>query len=128
MVGRVDRTRQSDRHRQIFRRVVEHDRLVVRFHRAREHQSETGKPYGPDFPDYSLVDIVTAQRALLDALGVKHLVAVAGLSFGGYQAFQWGVTFPDAMSGIVPVVTAPNATDGARMVTDLQARFADAPG
>ena len=36
--------------------------------------------------------------ALLDALGVKHLVAVAGLSFGGYQAFQWGVTFPDAMT------------------------------
>ena len=89
---------------------------------------KTGKPYGPDFPDYSLVDIVTAQRVLLDALGVKHLVAVAGLSFGGYQAFQWGVTFPDAMRGIVPVVTAPNATDGARMVADLRARFADAPG
>ena len=31
----------------------------------------TGKPYGPDFPDYTLVDIVTAQRAMLDALGVK---------------------------------------------------------
>ena len=86
---------------------------------------KTGKPYGPDFPDYTLVDIVTAQRALLDALGVKHLVAVAGLSFGGYQAFQWGVTFPDAMRGIVPVVTAPNATDGDRMVADLRARFAE---
>jgi homoserine O-acetyltransferase len=59
---------------------------------------------------------------------VKHLVAVAGLSFGGYQAFQWGVTFPDAMSGIVPVVTAPNAPDGARMVADLRTRFAEAPG
>ena len=65
---------------------------------------------------------------MLDALGVKHLVAVAGLSFGGYQAFQWGVTFPDAMGGIVPVVTAPNATDGSRMVADLRARFAEAPG
>jgi homoserine O-acetyltransferase/O-succinyltransferase len=89
---------------------------------------KTGKPYGPDFPDYTLVDIVTAQRAMLDALGVKHLVAVAGISFGGYQAFQWGVTFPDAMRGIVPVVTAPNATDGDRMVADLRARFAEAPG
>ena len=89
---------------------------------------KTGAPYGPDFPDYTLVDIVTAQRAMLDALGVRHLVAVAGLSFGGYQAFQWGVTFPDAMSGIVPVVTAPNATDGNRMVADLRARFAEAPG
>jgi homoserine O-acetyltransferase len=89
---------------------------------------KTGAPYGPDFPKYTLVDIVSAQRAMLDALGVRHLVAVAGLSFGGYQAFQWGVTFPDAMSGIVPVVTAPNATDGERMVADLRARFEEAPG
>ncbi len=89
---------------------------------------KTGKPYGPDFPDYTLVDIVTAQRAMLDALGVRRLVAVAGLSFGGYQAFQWAVTFPDAMRGIVPVVTAPNATDGERMVADLRARFTEAPG
>ena len=89
---------------------------------------KTGAPYGPDFPKYTLVDIVSAQRAMLDSLGVMHLVAVAGLSFGGYQAFQWGVTFPDAMSGIVPVVTAPNATDGERMVADLRARFEEAPG
>jgi len=89
---------------------------------------KTGKPYGPDFPEYTLADIVTAQHAMLDALGVKHLVAVAGLSFGGYQAFQWGVTFPDAMSGIVPVVTSPKATDGGRMVAGLRARFAGAPG
>jgi homoserine O-acetyltransferase len=65
---------------------------------------------------------------MLDAIGVTHLVAVAGLSFGGYQAFQWGVTFPDAMRGIVAVVTSPSATDGARMVADLRARFAEAPG
>jgi homoserine O-acetyltransferase/O-succinyltransferase len=89
---------------------------------------KTGKPYGPDFPAFTLVDIVNAQHAMLDTLGVKHLVAVAGISFGGYQAFQWGVTFPDAMDGIVPVVTAPTADDGASLVTDLRMRFAKAPG
>jgi len=89
---------------------------------------KTGAPYGPDFPDYSLVDIVTAQRAMLDAIGVKHLVAVAGLSFGGYQAFQWSVTFPDAMRGIVAAVTSPKTTNGDQMVADLRARFAEAPG
>ena len=67
----------------------------------------TAKPYGPDFPRFTVTDIVRAQKALLDHLGVKHLIAVAGPSYGGYQAFQWAVTYPDFMCGIVPVVTAP---------------------
>jgi homoserine O-acetyltransferase len=67
----------------------------------------TGKRYGPDFPAITLGDIVRAQRLLLDGLGVRHLVAVAGPSFGGFQAFQWAVEYPDFMHGIVPVVTAP---------------------
>jgi homoserine O-acetyltransferase/O-succinyltransferase len=76
----------------------------------------TGKPYGPDFPRLTVGDMVRAQRLLLDYLGVKHLVAVAGPSYGGFQAFQWAVTYPDFMHGIVAVVTAPknmrpNATE-----------------
>jgi len=73
---------------------------------------KTGKPYGPDFPRITVADIVRAQKALLDHLGVKHLVAVAGPSYGGYQAFQWAVTYPDFMRGIVPVVTAPKSIGG----------------
>ncbi|MGH7778934.1 MAG: hypothetical protein ACREQR_03800 [Candidatus Binataceae bacterium] len=49
---------------------------------------ESGRQYGPDFPAFTLIDIVTAQHALLDALGVRHLIAVAGPSYGGYQTFQ----------------------------------------
>ena len=71
----------------------------------------TGRPYGPDFPDITLVDIVTAQRALLKHLGVDHLVAVIGPSYGGFQAFQWAVTFPDFVDGIVPVTTDFKARD-----------------
>jgi homoserine O-acetyltransferase/O-succinyltransferase len=89
---------------------------------------KTGRPYGPDFPAFTLVDIVSAQHALLESLGVKHLVAVAGPSYGGYQAFQWGVTYPNDMDGIVPVVTAPKANNGEQMVTDMLARIAAAPG
>ena len=55
----------------------------------------TGKPYGPDFPAITMQDIVDAQKALLDEIGVKHLVAVAGPSLGGYQAFQWSVSYPE---------------------------------
>ena len=67
----------------------------------------TGKPYGSTFPHISVADIVTAQHRLLAHLGVKHLRAIVGPSYGGFQAFQWGVTFPDFMDGIVPVVTSP---------------------
>lgn len=87
----------------------------------------TGKPYGPDFPDIGLLDIVTAQKAMLDALGVKHLVAVAGPSYGGYQAFQWAVTFPDAMDGIVAAVTAPKGPGHNRGTETLTARLATDP-
>jgi len=66
---------------------------------------ETGKPYGPDFPRYTLPDIVAAQKRLLDKLGVKGLVAVVGPSYGGFQAFTWGVEYPGFAKGLVPVVT-----------------------
>jgi homoserine O-acetyltransferase len=70
----------------------------------------TGKPYGSRFPHLTVEDIVTAQKHMLDGLGVKHLRAVVGPSYGGFQAFQWGVTFPDFMDGLVPVVTSPKTT------------------
>jgi homoserine O-acetyltransferase len=79
----------------------------------------TGKPYGPDFPDITLGDIVNAQKALLDSLGVKHLVAVAGPSFGGYQVFQWGVSYPEMMDGLVSVVSAPKGSGGEAAVKSL---------
>lgn len=87
----------------------------------------SGKRYGPDFPPITLADIVRAQRLLLDHLGVEHLVSVAGPSFGGYQAFQWAVTFPDFMDGIVAAVTAPKGSGGERAVRDLIAQLAKHP-
>ena len=87
----------------------------------------TGKRYGPDFPAITLGDIVHAQRLLLDSLGVQRLVAVAGPSFGGYQAFQWAVTYPTYMDGIVPAVTAPKSSGGDAAVKALVDRFAKDP-
>ncbi|MGE0701878.1 MAG: alpha/beta fold hydrolase, partial [Hyphomicrobiaceae bacterium] len=87
----------------------------------------TGKPYGPTFPRYSVADIVDAQKALLDHLGVKHLVAVAGPSYGGYQAFQWAVRHPGFMDGVVPVVTAPSTTTTAATTQKLIDQLAADP-
>jgi len=54
-------------------------------------------------------------------------VAVVGPSFGGYQAFQWAVTYPDFMHGVVPVVTAPKGSGGPQALATLVNRFAADP-
>jgi homoserine O-acetyltransferase len=62
---------------------------------------------------------------LLDHLGVRHLVAVAGPSYGGYQAFQWAVVYPDFMDAIVAVNTAPWASVNTdKQLAELQTRLA----
>jgi homoserine O-acetyltransferase len=61
----------------------------------------TGKPYGSQFPVITVQDIVQVQRALIDTLGIEKLHAVAGGSFGGMQATQWGITYPDSVANIL---------------------------
>lgn len=87
----------------------------------------TSKPYGPTFPRITMSDMVAAQKRLVDALGVKRLAAVAGQSYGGYQAFQWAVQYPDFVDRIVASVTAPKGRGGADLVTDLVADLARDP-
>lgn len=65
---------------------------------------DTGKPYGLDFPVTSVADMVRVQKALLDHLGIKKLVAVAGPSAGSVQAVQWAVEFPDMVERVIAVI------------------------
>ena len=67
----------------------------------------TGKPYGPTFPDMTVGDMIEAQKRLLDHYGVTRLVAAVGPSMGGYQAFEWGVAYPDFVQRVVAAVTCP---------------------
>lgn len=67
----------------------------------------TRRAWGSDFPEISVEDIVRAQKTLVDALGVNQLLAVAGGSVGGLLCFQWAVTFPDAMRGIIATDCGP---------------------
>ena len=57
--------------------------------------------HGPDFPAFSIRDMVESQYRLLQHLGITHLVAVAGASMGGMQTLQWGVSHPDMMDNLV---------------------------
>ncbi|MBN8899273.1 MAG: alpha/beta fold hydrolase, partial [Rhodospirillales bacterium] len=86
----------------------------------------TGRRYGSRFPAITVADIVAAQRAALERMGVRHLRAVIGPSYGGFQAFQWAVSHPDFMDGIVPVVTSPLPPQSDR-VAGLRAWFEPDP-
>jgi homoserine O-acetyltransferase len=65
----------------------------------------TGRPYGSDFPVITVADMVRAERAFLDALGIQRLAAVSGGSLGGMQALEWAVAYPDHVDAIVVIAS-----------------------
>ena len=65
----------------------------------------TGRPYGSDFPVITVADMVKAQRALLDELGITRLFAVAGGSLGGMQALEWAVQRPDQVDAVIAIAS-----------------------
>jgi homoserine O-acetyltransferase len=65
----------------------------------------TGRPFGSDFPVITVADMVRAERAFLDALGIERLAAVAGGSLGGMQAFEWAILYPDQVDAIVAIAS-----------------------
>jgi homoserine O-acetyltransferase len=65
----------------------------------------TGRPYGADFPVITVADMVRAERAFLDEIGITRLAAIAGGSLGGMQAFEWAVLYPEQVDSIVVIAS-----------------------
>jgi homoserine O-acetyltransferase/O-succinyltransferase len=66
-------------------------------------RTDSGKPWGIDFPWLSLGDIVEAQDRLREALGIERWKMVAGGSLGGMQALTWALAHPHRMERSVVV-------------------------
>ncbi|MFZ0960850.1 MAG: homoserine O-acetyltransferase [Terriglobia bacterium] len=67
--------------------------------------SQTGRPYALSFPMVTIQDMVNAQRALIDHLGIDQLLCVVGGSMGGMQALEWVVSYPERVRLAIPIAT-----------------------
>jgi homoserine O-acetyltransferase len=67
---------------------------------------QTQRPYALDFPVVTIRDMVRAQAALVDRLGIESLFCVLGGSMGGMQVLQWVATYPDRVFAAMPIAAA----------------------
>ncbi len=65
-----------------------------------------GRPWGTDFPNITVRDMVRQQKRLVEHLGIDRLLAVVGGSLGGMQALQWAACYPESVFACVPIATA----------------------
>ncbi|KAK6359875.1 hypothetical protein TWF696_001004 [Orbilia brochopaga] len=66
-------------------------------------EGDGGRRYATRFPIVTLEDMVRAQFALLDALGVERLYASVGSSMGGMQSLAAGVLFPERVGRVISI-------------------------
>ena len=65
-----------------------------------------GQPWAMRFPVITIRDMVRAQVALLDALGIAQLHAVVGGSMGGMQALSFAANWPERTKAALVIASA----------------------
>lgn len=69
------------------------------------------------FPRYGYRDMVDLQhRVVTEALGIRRLRAIVGLSMGGMHAWLWAESYPDEVEAIMPIVALPTRIAGRNLV------------
>ena len=66
---------------------------------------KTKKPYGINFPVYTIEDAVKVQKKLVDFLEIDVLYAIVGGSMGGMEAIQYNISYPDKVKKTVLIAT-----------------------
>ncbi len=69
-------------------------------------QDSAGQPWNLRFPVVTVADMVRAQAALLDHLGIPDLFCVIGGSMGGMQVLERAATYPKRVFSAVPIACA----------------------
>jgi homoserine O-acetyltransferase len=59
------------------------------------------------FPKYDYADMVEAQHAMLQRLGIKQMRLIMGTSMGCMHSFMWGEMYPDFARALMPLTCEP---------------------
>ncbi|MDO5031211.1 homoserine O-acetyltransferase [Corynebacterium sp.] len=69
-----------------------------------------GAPWGSRFPALSIRDLVEAEQALLDRLGIERVHAVVGGSMGGARALEWTLLHPEMVDSACVIAVSARAS------------------
>ncbi len=81
-----------------------------------------GKRYGSRFPSLTIRDMVVAEIAFTDLLGIKKYQLAVGPSIGGMRSLEWAVQHPDRVGAICTIGSSAVATGDQIGTASIQIR------
>ena len=81
-----------------------------------------GKRYGSRFPSLTIRDMVAAEIAFTDLLGIKKYQLAVGPSIGGMRSLEWAVQHPDRVGAICTIGSSAVATGDQIGTASIQIR------
>ena len=69
-----------------------------------------GKRWGSRFPYLTVRDMVSAEVAFTNKLGISRYVIAVGPSLGGMRSLEWAIQFPDRVGAICSIGSSAVAT------------------
>jgi homoserine O-acetyltransferase len=81
-----------------------------------------GKRYGSRFPALTIRDMVAAEIAFTDAIGIKKYKLAVGPSLGGMRSLEWAIAHPDRVEAICTIGSSAVATGDQIGTASIQIR------
>ncbi len=81
-----------------------------------------GKRWGSRFPTVTIRDMVEAELALTNALGISHYILALGPSLGGMRSLEWAIQYPDRVNAICTIGSSAVATGDQIGAASIQIR------
>lgn len=85
-----------------------------------------GQAWGSRFPGLSIRDMVTAERLLLERVGVTKIHALIGASMGGARVLEWSLMYPEMVNAALPIAVSARASAWQIGLQSSQIRFIEA--